>query len=1008
MKRSLAVFLAVILSVWGLVAPARAISQNLEITVTSFKGFNGENCGLVTNKQTVDLNSFLTGTQTAKFTATCSGKGTYVISGFNVNFTDDTHATASINLRSMRLGKVKGSVTWPAAYGSGCISSDGKIRLLDEDVLEIETSGTLTEVIAGNYSYESYAVLNHNQTASLNGSPCRVSGEFKMPRTLATNRFYTYDLTSFAAKLHITTLLTDQQIATGCEVMTNEGETLTVPEADLYVDSGAKYFNSVLSVSLQCDSYVSGETELNVPYEVYAGYPKNITLDFDRPMVTIGGKVNFSYAACKTAVLSFSPTINSARDNTPIQIGSDGSYSAPMAPGKYVITVIKDADTDRSLDLAQCTIDDNERYIAVSNSSYDLNSTVGKYSARPAAGATSTGCALSQQGYLPLSTTEISVTIRCDNAWSITKTVPVALVAGDTQVVDVVVPSHKLVTVTGALNFPALSTKSSRSNPAVLFYPAQSFDTLESTSGWQKLDTYGYPDRVEATVTRVNDRNYQYSAQVPEGSYIIDVIHQKLPATGCMPAQTHYSASAAAMQSYFGANAAFAVAYGDAGTQAGPELALKLGSQVVGSYARSSTFYLQFENALGQAAGATVINSTNRGKFSTPSVCLEAGNYTVKASVYGNYSKPAANITAISGQNITLSPMPEVDDSAFKPIAAQVTGTLVDSLANPLSDVSVIAVCEDGAYSIGKSDSSGVFALDGLRDDSICRFIFVASGVSLYANTNQYTFLGNTTTFEDSIALRSLTYADLGNITLDYSGHSNIIPDIFVEQHDKAMNSEWLHAYSNLLEAHSWITATLPILHADESGVVEDVVLDANSSLRKSPYYDVWIYRESDFETFAPDTHYQDKAAYLNGVLYWPDDMRVPEGTSFIVLSDNGSEKRYLITATRGLATPIQTIVSALGASAKVGKNLTANVGNWEDDSGENTQTFTYRWFSCDAQQAAQVKTLPSGCNVIASATSFSYKPTRSDRGKYLIAEITAANTAGSAKVYTNSTAKVK
>ena len=89
---------------------------------------------------------------------------------------------------------------------------------------------------------------------------------------------------------------------------------------------------------------------------------------------------------------------------------------------------------------------------------------------------------------------------------------------------------------------------------------------------------------------------------------------------------------------------------------------------------------------------------------------------------------------------------------------------------------------------------------------------------------------------------------------------------------------------------------------------------------------------------------------------------------------------------------------------AKVGAKLTATSGQW---IGRTPVTYSYVWYACTARSAAAVKA-PRGCSVIKGAIAASFKPTKSQRGKFIGVLVRAKNIATPAGVahFSGTTAK--
>ena len=101
-------------------------------------------------------------------------------------------------------------------------------------------------------------------------------------------------------------------------------------------------------------------------------------------------------------------------------------------------------------------------------------------------------------------------------------------------------------------------------------------------------------------------------------------------------------------------------------------------------------------------------------------------------------------------------------------------------------------------------------------------------------------------------------------------------------------------------------------------------------------------------------------------------------------------------TAKVGSNGPSNTVLSAITGTAKVGQTLTTTPGTW---SSSATPTFTYAWQRCN--------TTGDACTAIAGATASTYVVQAADVGSTLRAQVTAANTQGSASATSAQTAAV-
>ena len=79
--------------------------------------------------------------------------------------------------------------------------------------------------------------------------------------------------------------------------------------------------------------------------------------------------------------------------------------------------------------------------------------------------------------------------------------------------------------------------------------------------------------------------------------------------------------------------------------------------------------------------------------------------------------------------------------------------------------------------------------------------------------------------------------------------------------------------------------------------------------------------------------------------------------------------------------------------------------GIWSSDSG--APSYSYQWYRCSNLVSTSGSTLPSGCSAITNETAQTYTATSDDRGRYLLASVTAQNTDGQSIVYTKSSLAV-
>ena len=115
-----------------------------------------------------------------------------------------------------------------------------------------------------------------------------------------------------------------------------------------------------------------------------------------------------------------------------------------------------------------------------------------------------------------------------------------------------------------------------------------------------------------------------------------------------------------------------------------------------------------------------------------------------------------------------------------------------------------------------------------------------------------------------------------------------------------------------------------------------------------------------------------------------------------------GSTTRWSASSLAIAGLPVNTVAPAVSGETQIGSEMTLSVGTWT----ESPTSYSYQWFHCD--EATAVSSVePDVCYAINGATSWRYLIDVSDAGKYLVAEVTARNSLGSAVKYSASSAVV-
>jgi hypothetical protein len=105
------------------------------------------------------------------------------------------------------------------------------------------------------------------------------------------------------------------------------------------------------------------------------------------------------------------------------------------------------------------------------------------------------------------------------------------------------------------------------------------------------------------------------------------------------------------------------------------------------------------------------------------------------------------------------------------------------------------------------------------------------------------------------------------------------------------------------------------------------------------------------------------------------------------------------ITSASSLAissTPINTSAPYISGSTIVSSTnkLTISNGTWVATPAIAASGYSYKWYSCDAEQLGDAASLPTGCTEISGQTGNTYTPVSADQGNFIIAKVTATNAA--------------
>ncbi len=101
------------------------------------------------------------------------------------------------------------------------------------------------------------------------------------------------------------------------------------------------------------------------------------------------------------------------------------------------------------------------------------------------------------------------------------------------------------------------------------------------------------------------------------------------------------------------------------------------------------------------------------------------------------------------------------------------------------------------------------------------------------------------------------------------------------------------------------------------------------------------------------------------------------------------------------LARAAATLEPTIGGTAAVNMTLTAAKGTW---TGYPSPTFTYQWYACTRAVTAARTTIPSTCAKISGATRSTFKPTSTQRGKYVAVLVTGKSAGTTATAWLSKT----
>jgi len=107
-------------------------------------------------------------------------------------------------------------------------------------------------------------------------------------------------------------------------------------------------------------------------------------------------------------------------------------------------------------------------------------------------------------------------------------------------------------------------------------------------------------------------------------------------------------------------------------------------------------------------------------------------------------------------------------------------------------------------------------------------------------------------------------------------------------------------------------------------------------------------------------------------------------------------------TPTPTVSAPLVRAAARVLGTAKVGTTVTASRGTWT-----GATSYSYRWYSCSAAGSAKTSA-PSGCTVLARATTASMRLPANVKGKFIRVQVKGTNSAGSAYSYSATSLRVK
>ena len=127
---------------------------------------------------------------------------------------------------------------------------------------------------------------------------------------------------------------------------------------------------------------------------------------------------------------------------------------------------------------------------------------------------------------------------------------------------------------------------------------------------------------------------------------------------------------------------------------------------------------------------------------------------------------------------------------------------------------------------------------------------------------------------------------------------------------------------------------------------------------------------------------------------------------SFAVTETNttGSVTMWSVTTAAVTAAPVNTVAPTISGTGLIAGVMTATTGTW---TGTPAATYAYAWHRCTTRVTVASATIPTGCVAIATATAATYTLAAADAGQFVDVRVTATNSAGSATMWSISTAGV-